>query len=286
MFWKYQTAKETVKAERIYSLFERTYRSDYNFSGEAHNFWEFLYVESGAICVTADERVHNLSAGEMIVHKPLELHKFFITGGEEAKLFIFSCSADGEICRKIENKVCRLGRRQKSVMRAFLEYLHEEAQSRSVLPDASECSDWLPVVGEDAVFSHMTLTYITQILLTLSQSNTDSVTSTDADAEIFGKAVDYMKRHISGIPCVREIAEYLNISESGLQRAFDKYAKMGVHKYLISLKIKTAMELLEQGISVCDTAERLGYSSQNYFSAAFKRETGKSPSKAKSENFK
>ena len=56
---------------------------------------------------------------------------------------------------------------------------------------------------------------------------------------------------------------------------------MGVHKYLVSLKMKTATELLNKVVSVCEVSQRLGYSSQNYFSSAYKRETGRSPSFAK-----
>ena len=90
LVWKYYSVKQAVKIERIYSLFEQIYKSDFNFSGESHGFWECVYVESGSICVSADERVHNLSAGEIIFHKPYELHKFFITSNEGAKLFVFS----------------------------------------------------------------------------------------------------------------------------------------------------------------------------------------------------
>ena len=124
----------------------------------------------------------------------------------------------------------------------------------------------------------MVMAFISQLVITLSQSYAESVTVSDVDAEIFSKAVEYMKNKIEKIPSVWEIANMLNVSESSLQRAFDKYAKMGVHKYLVSLKMKTATELLSQGISVCEVSQRLGYSSQNYFSSAYKRETGLSPS--------
>lgn len=281
MPWKYYSVGEAVKIERIYSLFECTYRPDYNFSGEAHDFWECVYVESGTICVTADERVHNLSAGEIILHKPFELHKFFITGGEAAKLLIFSCSMQGDICKNIENKVCRLDNRQDTVMRSFLDYLHEEVSRRGLGGDGWGDVNWAPIVGSDPAFSQMIETYIAQLVITLSQSDAGNITVSEADATLFGRAVDYMKNHIETIPAVWEIAKELNISESGLQRVFDKYARMGVHKYLVSLKMKTANELLGQGVSVCEVARRLGYSSQNYFSAAYKRETGQNPSKVK-----
>lgn len=276
--WKYYTVSQAVKIERIYSLFEETYKSDFNFAGESHGFWECVYVESGSICVSADERVHNLSAGEIIFHKPYELHKFFVTGDASAKLFTFSCSMEGEICKDIENKVCRLDKRQLAVISMFLEYLHEESVVDKIKGDVWFEKNWAPLVEIDSAFSQMATAFISQLVITLSQSEVESVTASDVDAGIFSKAVEYMKNKIEKIPSVWEIAKTLNVSESSLQRAFDKYAKMGVHKYLVSLKMKTATELLNRGISVCEVSQRLGYSSQNYFSSAYKREMGQSPS--------
>ena len=70
MEWEYHKIDELARISRIYTIFEKSYKADYNFSGESHDFWECVYVESGSICVTADSRVLELSAGEIIFHKP------------------------------------------------------------------------------------------------------------------------------------------------------------------------------------------------------------------------
>ena len=77
---------------------------------------------------------------------------------------------------------------------------------------------------------------------------------------------------------VNELAESLNISVSSLKRLFDKYAGMSVHKYFLSLKIKTATLMLKGGMAVNEVSDVLGFSSQGYFSATYKRETGNNPS--------
>ena len=65
---------------------------------------------------------------------------------------------------------------------------------------------------------------------------------------------------------------------STLERIFDKYAGISVHKYLLKLKINVAKKLLQDGGQVSVVAENLGFASQSYFSKAFKRETGFTPS--------
>ena len=76
----------------------------------------------------------------------------------------------------------------------------------------------------------------------------------------------------------RDIAEFCNVSQSWLKRIFERFAGVGIHKYFLQMKMSKAAELLQEGVSVTETAERLGFSSQAYFSAAFRRETGSAAS--------
>ena len=106
-------------------------------------------------------------------------------------------------------------------------------------------------------------------------------TSHDPEAIVFGNAVNYMNSCICFQPTVLEIADFCKVSEATLKRIFNKYSGTSIHKYFLKLKMKTAAELLASGFSVTEIAEKLGFGSQAYFSAAFKRETGISPSKVK-----
>lgn len=45
--------KEELIINNIYSIHYFEYSKDYVFKGESHNFWEFLFVDSGVIEVTA-----------------------------------------------------------------------------------------------------------------------------------------------------------------------------------------------------------------------------------------
>ena len=75
-----------------------------------------------------------------------------------------------------------------------------------------------------------------------------------------------------------EISKQVCISQAGLKRIFKKYSGFGIHKYFLKLKLKLAAEMLVSGVSVTDTAEKLSFSSQGYFTKAFHREIGVLPS--------
>ena len=62
-----------------------------------------------------------------------------------------------------------------------------------------------------------------------------------------------------------------------LKKVYSKYSGMGVMTYLNSMKMRRAEEYLRGGMSVKETAYRLGFADQNYFSYAFKKYMGKPP---------
>ena len=63
---------EQLRISRMYSFFTAYHKNGYTFTGESHNFWEVMYVISGSICASGNDRVYDLSEGDIIFHEPLE----------------------------------------------------------------------------------------------------------------------------------------------------------------------------------------------------------------------
>ena len=132
-------------------------------------------------------------------------------------------------------------------------------------------------------YSQTVSLYIQRLMLSLYESGSILPVLNTDDSSAFARAVRYMNDNISANLSVDEIADYMNLSVSSLKRIFSKYAGMGVHKYFLKLKLKNAAELLEKGFSVTSVGDRLGFSSQGYFTNVFKREIGFLPSQYKKE---
>lgn len=82
-----------------------------------------------------------------------------------------------------------------------------------------------------------------------------------------------------GYPSLGELAGLCGVSEGHLARAFKVSTGWQIQKYVAQERIRTASKLLAEGELSCEAiAGRLGYSSPAYFSNAFRRMTGKSPS--------
>lgn len=278
MEWIPYSVSEQICISEFYSMFKIKCDKSYVFTGESHNFWECLYVLAGTICVCADERVYNMRAGEIVFHKPHELHKFYVTGGKSAELFIFSYSAYGDICSYFNNKVFYLSDKQKKIIRNLINYMNSQLEKFNIKNADGQENEYLKLFDKVPVYSQTVANQVYALLLSLFNSSEAIPFALSHDTKVFREAINYMNTKIYESPSIDEISKKVGVSCAGLKRIFAKYSGLGVHKYFLKLKLKLAAEMLEEGNTVTYTAERLGFSSQGYFTKTFRREMGFLPS--------
>ena len=81
---------------------------------------------------------------------------------------------------------------------------------------------------------------------------------------------------------VSTYADKLNISKDRFSVIFKKYFGNPPHQYHIMLKIKEAEFLLKNSnLSIGKISDFLGFSNQLYFSTAYKKNTGQTPSQTR-----
>jgi AraC-like DNA-binding protein len=77
---------------------------------------------------------------------------------------------------------------------------------------------------------------------------------------------------------IRELSRKVAMNECYLKKGFKAITGKTIHEYQQELRIARAKTLLQQqGVSVTDVANILGYSSISHFSTAFKKVTGMKP---------
>lgn len=278
--------REQIHISVFFSMFEVERDQSYVFPGETHDFWECVYVQEGAVCVSADERVYNMGAGAMIFHKPNELHKYHTIGSCNAKLFIFSYSAEGELNDYFRDKVFYLSETQQKIIDDLIKFMRGERKRLNINDSNRPIDMYLLPFEKSPMFSQYALTQIYTLFFSLFYNSETIAVSKSYDSEIFGEAVSYMRSRIYDNPSVDEIARFVGISREGLKRIFKKFTGLGVHKYFLRLKLKYAVDMLENGVCVTEVAGILGFSSQGYFTKVFKRETGSLPSERMKLSYK
>ena len=285
MFFPEYKVEDVFKISKLYTLFEDYFPGGYEFSGEAHDFWECVYVKEGTATICASDKIYNLEKGDIIFHKPLEFHKYNIDKFSFAELFIFSFSLEGENTQFFENKVFKLNERQKSIITEFLSFIYEKKEKSGVLavhvPRKFGIATLHSILSSEKgdILSAIIVNYIYALLLSICDNATVLGEAKLAHTDIYKKAIQYMYANINKKITIEDIAKFCAISTTSLKNTFLTFAGVGVHNYFLKMKISRAINLLSEGISVSDIAGMLGFSSQAYFSAAFKRETGVSPTK-------
>lgn len=93
------------------------------------------------------------------------------------------------------------------------------------------------------------------------------------------KAKEYIANNYSYPVTIEEVAAYAGVSRSHLFRSFQTCLGQSPKEYLTDFRIKKARQLLrETDLSVAAIAYSVGFENNLYFSKAFHRRMGKSPS--------
>ncbi len=127
------------------------------------------------------------------------------------------------------------------------------------------------------VYLHMTLREIEQ--------KYGEQGSKEEEPEWLSKMEEYVAKHYFDSDInISAISNIFNISLNHVGRTFKKYRGMNMLDYIHQLRIKKSKELMDQGMSVTECADQVGYVDAKSFIRAFKRYEGITPGQYKSSN--
>lgn len=260
---------DNPRITKVYTTYLWEFAADYRFKGESHDFWELVCVLQGSISVAADTNVFELSAGQAILHNPMQFHNITVTGGRSTEVAVFTFSGDN--IPEIQNHVCEIT--DISEIKALHKLANKNYKIRGGL-----------VIEDIKTESSAHLLYIKRLEMLLLELATRLVTKQSAvsqKAKNYLNIVNVMSEHIGERLSVNELATLCNMSAINLQKSFSYYAGVGVMEYFNRQKMKYASEQLVKGFSVREAALSVGFLDQNYFSTVFKRITGHTPSEVR-----
>lgn len=259
---------KTFSIKTLYTAFDEWVSSDYFFSGECHNFWELVIVADGEVGVTAGENAWVLKQGQAVVHPPMEFHRIWY-GGNPGRIIVLSFGA--------EHLLPEWGGRFSVPDMTVPEALLRQTRACFHMDGIRVAGVSQPERAAQMLVKRWEL-FILELFGRREYSSCEVKLRT---ARNYAAIVQVLESHIHENLTVPQIARLCSMSPICLQQTFSKYAGLGVMKYFKRLKIEQAIRMLQNGSSVQETADALGFSTQNYFSATFKRITGKTPTSYK-----
>lgn len=176
---------------------------------------------------------------------------------------------------------------------AKLEALDLETQRLYILSAASFGSRLAINAGVDySLVSSISISYmrriqkashksdLTQLFLQCMQEYTLMISGHKSVPEghpLTGYIRQYVITHYSEKITSARIAQELGMNVSSLCTQFKKESGMTVSTYVQTEKIRKAQQYLKGGSSISDISNALGFSSESYFCATFKKITGQTP---------
>lgn len=268
---EYKPVNRCICIKSIITGIDADRDKNFVFNGESHDFWEVVFVSSGEITATADERIYNLKQGMLLFHKPMEFHRLMADGKNPSHLKIISFTAEGELMRHFENRCFNLNISEQDTFSEIADYFRKAYKA---FKESSENYGYL---------ANIAATLLESFLLRLKERNDYTPKHSSYNEEVYYRIVKTMKNNCYRQLTVNDIANLLNMSASNIKRVFTIYSDIGIAKYFLNLRIRRAKELLQEGLSPYEVAEKLGFN-PNYFYTVFKREVGITPNKYAKSN--
>jgi hypothetical protein len=279
-----------ISIDRIYSIHYFEYMSDFSFEGEAHDFWEFIYVDKGEVGVTAEKTSVVLKKGEILFHQPNEFHNVQAVGGIAPNLIVASFSSKSPSMDFFKRKTLNIDENIHYLLadiiieaRKLFDCRLDDPylQNMPLKPDAPAGSEQLIRLYLENMLIHLTRKYQNPLVLGKSALKAEpfKAAKNKGDIEIFNRVNAYLENHINEHISIEQICRDNLVGRSQLQKIFKEQCDLGIIEYFSTLKINASKELIRtRHMNFTQIAEQLGYTSIHYFSRQFKRITGMTPS--------
>lgn len=255
--------KRSFSVTSVNTAFVQDRNVDFYYNGELHDFWEVVYVASGQIGVTEDERIYELEAGDIIFHRPMEFHKVWSRGNKKPRVYTMSFKTEGALPKNIGDGIINLNPAESST------FLNIFSDGKLILDTAHHHETILEQKFSGALENF--------IIYLAYERTADTSISQSADAIRYSSIISVMQKHLSEDLSVDDIAHLCHMAPSTMKYIFSKFSDCGIRKHFVRMKLAAAIPLLKNGTSVAEISKQFSFSSQNYFAQVFKAEMGVSP---------
>lgn len=278
--------KGAVEAEGMYRdivsefMVDRVRRS-HSFGMEQphyHPYYELYYLISGNCRMFINRTLCYLSAGDIIILPPYQLHKTIYGSGQSAERFTVNFIPEyidyfkAQCAGKGADAV--FSRRRLSVPKEQRGYVQElfSGMLRETL--SRDCYSRIQIKS-----------ILFQLLAFLGRcSNPEQPEQLlDAGDAVIQEAVQYIYAHHREPLTLEAVAKTAHMSPVWFSKKFHQTVGLGFKEYLTHIRLEDAEELLlTTGMTVTEVGLTCGFSTGNYFGDAFKKARGISPKEFRS----
>lgn len=282
MEFQIQPIKRDIVIDGFNSIYYFEFGKNFTHPPEKHNFWEIVYVDSGEIIAVTDGLAKTLTQGQVIFHRPGEVHAHVSDNKVANSMLVVSFTTKSKLMDSFNKKIFTLDKTGKMLLTLFIK---EAEIALGRIPGEYDNKNALDFSESPLCSSQLLECYLTEFLLILSRYEDSKkafhggkISRQLAQSSTIELITEYMKNNIYENLSLNDICTKFFIGKSNLCKLFSEHIGKGPIEYYSTLKINEAKRLLaDDNITVSKISDMLGYSSIHNFSRAFKKAVGCSP---------
>ncbi len=272
-----------ISINKIVTIHYYELNKDFCFDGESHNFWEMVYVDSGAVEIDANERQVHLKQGEVIFHKPNEFHTLKADKTTVANVFVISFVCSSESMKFFKGKTMTVPAKLKKYISSIIEEYNETFAPMSVEDIKLEIKENPPIGGQQMIRTHLE-----QLLIMLIRNEQEArdfhifPSKESMENHLVTQMIALIDENIDKKINVEQICKEMKYSRAYLSKIFKQTTGYTLLEYTLIRKIKEAKKLIrEERYNFAQISDMLCFDNPHYFSRVFKRITNMTPTEYK-----
>lgn len=266
----------------------------YNYSGESHDFWEFIYIDFGILNVRIENDIYTLEKGDLVLVCPDAFHNVWGNYQHPSDIAVISFRSPSSRLSGLSHKIIKTSQRQQFLISQFLREARltfaTELEKPAILK--LEKREHLPFGCEQCLKNYLEL-----LIIDLVRKDTESPFGSAAfspapygsahsssiklhkERTMIRQIQDYFENHLGDSSLtLQQVCRENCVSSALLQQTFRRNLGTGVIEYYNNLRIERAMHLIQIGkYNMTEISDILGYNSLHYFSKCFKKAVGIPP---------
>ena len=242
-------------------------------SHHCHSYYELSYIEHGSCRFFVEDTIYDLRDGDFLLIPPQLFHYTRYLFGSCLRCGVYFRAEDlsDELLSCLPDGLSFFSR---------LRIFQTPAASRRQLSALLERMDAEEQRGDE--YAPTMLRFQLQEFLLLCSRVCSSLSEGLADIHTTDRqvllAARFINEHFRQQISAADIAAASGFSPNHLSRKFREAAGIGVHDYLVFIRLRSAaFELISTDDSITDIALRNGFSDSNYFKDAFKKKYSVTP---------
>lgn len=238
---------------------------------EFHDYDEMVLFLEGEARLVSPKIQMKLEPGMVIMIPKEHYHQFCVDTPDQYLRCILGFSADAEIGSLVRRYMQRV-----EVLPRATEAM---AETFHLLMRAAEAQ----VPEQEAEL--LLKSAVVQLLMSWKLYAQVPIVESVQISAVTQQALTYIDAHLSQPLRLEEIAAALNVSVSMLSHRFSKELKIPIYRYITEKRLSSVRQLREKGMSLCEAAQRSGFSDYAGFYRLYRKQYGEKPSREPKKTF-